>query len=323
MLLRDVLPLVLLATTFGCDAEPTRSAAASPPAVSTASTATASASAPALQSASLPTPAASASAVVVAPATPARRCPEGEVYVPPTPPEGFTLRGGDESNNTKRGLKPRAAHTVVLTKGFCMDATEVTVKAFRECVDAGACPVPRKYGLNSNYPDRLDHPINKSEWRVALGYCKFRGKTLPTEAQWEWAATGGDGRMWAWGNTKPTCELANYSPGARTGPATPEGCEKGGGTSPVASHPGGDRIWPDGRIHDLSGNVWEWCFDNYAAFENEREVDPVHMTNEAGMHVVRGGGWNRSDVGIRVDYRGGAVVDYKVPGLGFRCVRDP
>jgi formylglycine-generating enzyme required for sulfatase activity len=243
-------------------------------------------------------------------------CPDGEVYVPATGKDGFTLGAGI------RGGKIDAPHRVVLTKPFCMDATEVTVEAYDQCVKADECEKPRLWGMWRNYPTRRKHPVNKVSWKQGKAYCESRKQSLPTEAQWEWAATGGDGRKWAWGNEKPTCELTDYVPAVLRTPSSDDGCN-GGGTSEVATHPKGDRIWPDGHIHDLSGNLWEWCLDNYEAWKVVDEVDPLHLNYPEGVHVVRGGGWNRSARGIRTHYRGGAVVNYQVPGLGFRCVRNP
>jgi formylglycine-generating enzyme required for sulfatase activity len=243
------------------------------------------------------------------------QCPAGEVYIPATGPGGFTMGAGMRSQDLP--------HKVVLTKPFCMDATEVTVGAYKECVDAGKCEPPRLWGKWISYPTLTDHPVNKVHWRHARAYCDFRAKTLPTEAQWEWAASGGDGRKWAWGDDPPTCEHADYTAGELRSPSSDDGCH-GGGSSPVATHPKGDTIWPGGRLHDMSGNVWEWCLDNYQPWRrSEDAVDPLFQNNENGNHVVRGGGWNRSDVGIRVQFRASAVVDYQVPGLGFRCVRNP
>jgi formylglycine-generating enzyme required for sulfatase activity len=242
-------------------------------------------------------------------------CPAGEVYIPPTGPKGFVMGAGMRSADVP--------HNVVLTRPFCMDATEVTVKAYKECVDAGKCEPPRLWGKWISYPTLTDHPVNKVHWRHAMAYCAWRNQTLPTEAQWEWAASGGDGRMWAWGNEHPTCEHADYTAGELRTPSSDDGCH-GGGSSPVGAHPKGDTIWPSGRLHDMSGNVWEWCLDNYQPWRRKEDaVDPLFKNNENGNHVVRGGGWNRSDVGIRVQFRASSVVDYQVPGLGFRCVRNP
>jgi formylglycine-generating enzyme required for sulfatase activity len=92
----------------------------------------------------------------------------------------------------------------------------------------------------------------------------------------------------------------------------------------VGTHRKGDKVWPAGPIYDLAGNVWEWVIDSYVpyAYGVEQDVDPVHEDRNAGNRVVRGGGWNRSGRGIQSAFRGGAVMTYKVPGLGFRCVRN-
>ena len=243
-------------------------------------------------------------------------CPDGEVYVPATGTKGFQLGDG------VKGSQVDKPHTVVLTTPFCMDATEVTVGAYKACVDAGKCEQPRIWGQWINYPKAVDHPVNKVHYDHAQTYCTQRGQSLPTEAQWEWAATGGDGRKWAWGNELPTCEHADFTPGILHGPASDDGCN-GGGTSPVGSHPKGAKRGPAGNIHDLTGNVGEWCLDNYRPYKSDRQVDPLPLDYPRGAHVVRGGGWNRSHRGVRAQFRGGAPVDYHVPGLGFRCVRNP
>ncbi|MCA9623080.1 MAG: formylglycine-generating enzyme family protein [Myxococcales bacterium] len=240
-------------------------------------------------------------------------CPEGEIYIPATGPAGFEM--GDDGKQAKK-------HRVILTKPFCIDATEVTVKAYEVCVKAGKCEEPRRWGMWINYPTQQDHPVNKVHWKHAKAYCEFREQSLPSEAQWVWAARGDTDHGWAWGNEEPTCEHADFVPGELRSGSSDDGCH-GGGTSPVGSHPKGDRVWPSGHIHDLSGNVWEWCLDNFLPFKGEDETDPVHLDAENNAHVVRGGGWNRSARGIRVDFRGGSPVDYQVPGLGFRCVRNP
>src|SRR5262249_14013154 len=154
----------------------------------------------------------------------------------------------------------------------------------------------------------------------ATTYCEHIGKSLPTEAQWEWAATGGDGRTWPWGDEPPTCEHADFTAGILVSPGGDMGCH-GGGTSRVGSHPAGDKTWPGGAIHDLAGNVWEWCLDAYLPYPTQSETDPVRR-GTTGNRVIRGGGWNRSARGLVSSFRGAAIVTYQVPALGFRCVRN-
>jgi formylglycine-generating enzyme required for sulfatase activity len=256
-------------------------------------------------------------------------CPEGEVYIPPTGPEGFRMGtgatrfgfGSRKSGDTGHGLAD-APHTVVLTRPFCIDATEVTVAAMIECVRDRGCPAPSVLDRWATYPKKPTYPVNMADWTKAKAFCDKNGKSLPTEAQWEWAASGGDGRKWPWGDEAPTCARADYTAASLETPGGDSGCH-GGGPSPVGAHPDGDRILPTGRIHDLAGNVWEWCLDNYEPYPTSKQVDPLVLRGAGGNHVVRGGGWNRSHKGITTWFRGAAIVTYQVPGLGFRCVRNP
>lgn len=250
-------------------------------------------------------------------------CPAGEVYIPATGAEGFTMGRG------KHGQRD-TPHQVVLTRPFCMDETEVTSGAYGSCVESGTCAEPYKWDTWASWPRYPNQPVNMVNWHKAKTYCESVGKSLPTEAQWEWAATGGDGRLWPWGNEPPTCAngLADFTPGGapKSSPGGDVGCH-GGGPSDVKAHPKGAKDWPAGKLYDLGGNVWEWTLDLALPFSSEKQVDPV-VTEVPGkpytdVHTIRGGGWNRSDLGITTWFRGEATGRYQVPGLGFRCVRNP
>jgi len=256
-------------------------------------------------------------------------CPATEVYIPPTGPKGFRMGKGLSaygfgprgSGNPGRG-RADEPHNVVLTKPFCMDENEVTAGQMKKCVDEKGCTAPRRTDRWVTYPDKPDYPVNLVDWPMSKYYCEQYGKSLPTEAQWEWAATGGDGRTWPWGEEEPSCEHADFTKAILISPGGDSGCH-GGGPSAVGTHRKGDRIWPSGAIHDLGGNVWEWVLDSYIPYSGKDEVDPLHDKPAIGTRVVRGGGWNRSGRGIMAAFRGGAISSYKVPGLGFRCVRNP
>lgn len=253
-------------------------------------------------------------------------CPEGMVYIPPTSPEGFVLgknymQGPDgPRKDFGKGHQSNTdiPHRVILTQPFCIDELETTVAEWKWCMKEHGCRRPDLEHRFVTWPDHDDHPVNTVSFKDARYYCYLKGKTLPTEAQWEWAATGGDGRTYPWGDEPASCERADYVPGVLGHPAGDAGC-RGGGPSPVGSHPKGDKIWPDGAIHDLAGNVWEWCLDNYEPYPQKTLTDPLVWRAEDLPHVVRGGGWNRSHQGIKAAFRGAAVVGYRVPGLGFRC----
>jgi len=255
-------------------------------------------------------------------------CPTGEIYVPPTPPEGFKMGKGlstygygpRKSGNGGKGLAD-APHKVILTKPFCMDQNEVTAAQMKKCVEEKGCTAPKRTDQWVTYPDKPDYPVNLVDWPMSKYYCEHNEKSLPTEAQWEWAATGGDGRSWPWGEEEPDCERADFTKDILVSPGGDSGCH-GGGPSKVGTHTKGDKIWPAGPIHDLAGNVWEWVLDSYVPFTGKDEVDPVHLQANIGTRVIRGGGWNRSGRGILAAFRGGAITTYKVPGLGFRCVRN-
>jgi formylglycine-generating enzyme required for sulfatase activity len=228
--------------------------------------------------------------------------------------------GSRASGNGGHGVAD-SPHKVVLTKPFCMDETEVTSGAYRKCVEEKGCKLPVKPDRWSTYKDKPDYPINMVDWYMGKYYCEQIEKSLPSEAQWEWAATGTDGRSWPWGNEDPDCEHADFTQAILISPGGDSGCH-GGGPSKVGTHLKGDKVWPSGAIHDLGGNVWEWTLDTYEPYQGGPEIDPVHNNRNMGNRVVRGGGWNRSGKGIMTSFRGGAVITYKVPGLGFRCIRN-
>lgn len=249
-------------------------------------------------------------------------CPAGEVYIPRTSPEGFTMgRGRLKGKDTP--------HQVVLTKPFCMDETEVTAGAYAKCVEAGRCVEPYKWDPWASYPRFPDQPVNLVSLDKAISYCAWKGKRIPTEAQWEWAASGGEQIEWPWGNEEPTCEnqLMDFTPfGApKSAPGGDVGC-RGGGASDVKSFPAGARVWPTGKLYDMAGNVWEWTRDMAVPYPAHKRVDP-EVTEIPGkpdntVYTIRGGGWNRSAVGCTVWFRAEATRNYQVPGLGFRCVRE-
>ncbi len=289
--------------------EPVASAVASGPAGSAS---------PAASASGVTAPVAGATAAGGDTGVPGLVCdPATEVAIPPTPADGFSMGRGD------RGESDRP-HRVVLTRGFCLDKTEVTVRAYKACVDAGKCALPHLADQFATYPRFPDHPVNMVNWGKARAYCAWAGKRLPTEAEWEWAATGPDGTKYPWGNEpEPECGvgLADFTPlgATKVHPGGDVGCF-GGGPSAVGTHPRGAKHWPGGDLFDLAGNVWEWVEDSYEPYPSEPQRDPL-VRRETANHALRGGGWNRPKRALQGWFRGSAVYTYQVPGLGFRCAR--
>jgi formylglycine-generating enzyme required for sulfatase activity len=138
-------------------------------------------------------------------------------------------------------------------------------------------------------------------WNEAMAYAAWLGGSLPTEAQWEFAARGENGREYPWGDAPPTRGRANYDSTA---------------TAPVGSFPAG--ATPEG-VQDLAGNVWEWCRDWWDRYPQEEFADPPGPGS--GLYrVVRGGSFAEHASNLRSAARGSLPPGYGRDLLGFRVV---
>jgi formylglycine-generating enzyme required for sulfatase activity len=191
-------------------------------------------------------------------------------------------------------------HQVTLD-GYWIDRTEVTNAQYRRCVEAGACAQAGCMGDSSYNADA--QPVVCVSWEDAAAYCGWAGARLPTEAEWEKAARGTEGRTYPWGDEAPDCGRANYS-----------GCE--GRPSGVGSHPGGASPY---GVLDMAGNVWEWVSDWYDGSYYGRSPAGNPQGPESGQYrVLRGGScYNVSDF-VRSAYRGGYIPGDRCD-VGFRC----
>lgn len=196
---------------------------------------------------------------------------------------------------------------------FAIDRFAVSVAQYRRCMQASACSPPDHEKLcNLDVPERESHPINCVSWDQATAYCRWAGKRLPTEAEWEKAARGTDGRVFPWGNQEPHCNLANFALGNE------RYCRSQ--TVPVSDY--AHAASPYGAVQ-MSGNVFQWVSDwhdrEYYAVSPERNpTGPL-----VGKHrVVRGGSWFSPAVDLRVTMRGLLPSAVRLNYVGFRCAKN-
>lgn len=214
----------------------------------------------------------------------------------------------------------------VSVKPFALDATEVTVAAYGECVRAGRCTAaaatvswqPIRKGdrarwapfCNQDRADRADHPVNCVDWRQAGAYCAWLGKRLPTEEEWEWAARNGrDDTAYPWGDTPPAGRPCWGGAGSEEGPG-PEG-----GTCVVGSRPEDASV---AGVKDLGGGVSEWT-SSQAVVGTDSEG-----RNGTAVKVIRGGSWAERDPRqVTSASRAADLPGRRDPRIGFRCASDP
>ncbi len=183
-------------------------------------------------------------------------------------------------------------------------------------------------GPKSNIVKKMSHPVVQVAWDDAMAYAKWAGKTLPTEAQYEFAARGGKiGAEYSWGNEPPNTKRPQANIWQGRFPIKNDNTDGFASTSPVGS------FKPNGYgLFDIGGNVWEWCLDWYRpdSYAHSEKVNPKGPKNsydpdEPNMpkHVVRGGSFLCADCyckGYRITARMKSSADTGLCHTGFRCV---
>ena len=250
-------------------------------------------------------------------------------------PSGSFQMGCMEAVDSNCEDKENPAHNIDWLPDFFIDTYEVTAGEYKECVDAEAC-VYYGGGTSTSTFDKSgkeNHPINYVTWEEASSYCNWKGKDLPTEAQWEKAAKGPNSFKYPWGNSpEPSCNYALIHDLALIDNVFQDpGCGENG-TQPVGTYPNG--VSPYGA-HDMLGSVWEivsTLLMDYPIVENDGRDDLSCQTSCS--IVIRGGGWKTANKHyLRNSYRdpwvteringpnGELLADPYSSVVGFRCVK--
>ena len=227
------------------------------------------------------------------------------VYVP-----GGTFPMGSTEDDPGALGDEMPPHLVTLDS-FWIDQTEVNNAQFVRFLNEhfhggekhiGTIALDRGYAQITQEGDRyvttqssLEKPVLMVTWHGAVAYCEWAGSRLPTEAEWEYAARGPEGRLYPWGDAPPSCDLANYGD-----------CNRA--AAPVGSRPAG-ASWC-GAL-DMAGNAWEWVSDWFGPYSTRPQEDPTGPVT-GDFPVLRGGGWHSPGWELRAAYR-----QHEVARTGF------
>jgi len=222
-------------------------------------------------------------------------------------PAGKFIMGSNDGNYDESPKRE------VYIDAFYIDKYPVTNAEYKKFIDETGYKAPylgyswsQKYDWqNGMYPEgKGDCPVVLVSWDDAVAYCKWAGKRLPTEAEWEKAARGTDGRVWPWGNEWDPEKLA---------------CWGVGDIQPVGKYKGGKSPY---GCFDMAGNVWEWTADWY----NDKYYQVAPAKNPQGPEeglerVLKGGAWIHSRFSVRCAMRFHKPPAYCDNYIGFRCAK--
>ena len=230
----------------------------------------------------------------------------GDTWTRPTDGMGMSyIPAGEFEMGSEDGeANAQPIHAVYLD-AFWMDQTEVTNAMYAECVFNGRCESPSDTTYLDD-PAYANHPVVYVTWQDAQNYCERVGGRLPTEAEWEKAARGIDGRTYPWGEGV-SCLNSNF-----------RDCV--GMTTVVGTYQNGKSPY---GLYDMAGNVWEWVKDKYneTYYANSPSLNPVETANSADSRVVRSGSWNNHIDQTRSWERNFYVPEFYDNDIGFRCAR--
>ena len=226
--------------------------------------------------------------------------------IPPSAAEAamIVIPAGEFTMGSEHGVE-RPPHTVFVDT-FEMDQFEVTNQDFEKFVaKTGYVTDAEKAGDTSWRfwaKGKPNHPVVKVSWNDAQSFCQWAGKRLPTEAEWEKAARGTDGRIYPWGNNWDANRVNAKESGYRA-------------TTIVGSFPAGASPY---GVMDMAGNVAEWTSDWYKAYPGSDFSSPYFGEK---YRVIRGGGWFSDQELVRTTERSASSEELRNDDVGFRCAR--
>lgn len=228
---------------------------------------------------------------------------------------------GDFTMGSNNGLGNERPEHKVWLDSFYIDQFEVTISRYAKFLKESGHPAPPLWDEDS-VTTAGDRPAVGLTWLDAETYCKWAGKRFPTEAEWEKAARGTDGRTYPWGNMQPFVDIANYNRGQWVSYAiTLNPVETVGGMSVRHGTKGGGQS-PYGAFQ-MAGNAAEWVADRYDRefYQKSPARNPKGPT-EGERRVIRGGSWSDVPAGVRSTARVSADPDFRDLTLGVRCAMD-
>ncbi len=213
------------------------------------------------------------------------------------------IHGGYFVMGDNKGEKNERPETKIYVRAFYIDIYEVTNKQYK---------LFNNEFENSSSIDCDLCPASGVIWEEAESYCKWAGKRLPGEAEWEKAARGTQKLIWPWGNL-PKKDKANITKNAKYY----NGKENYIGPYPVGSFPQGASIF---GVFDMAGNAWEWTASPYTPYDGKPGPDIRY--NKKEYRVLRGGSWKNLLENSRTTLRHPVPADTELSQIGFRCAKD-
>jgi serine/threonine-protein kinase len=215
---------------------------------------------------------------------------------------------------------PEVPMHIVTLDGYWIDKYEVTNGRYALCVADGGCSAPWVNFSNTREeyygnPEFVNYPVIMVDWWQSSAFCEWAGGRLPTEAEWEKAARGTDGRKYPWGNNPISGDKVNFCdkncPREHANPGFDDGYAD---TAPVGSYPNGASPY---GVMDMAGNVWEWTSSIPKPYPYEpdgsREIEYIYE------YIWRGGPWSNGTWWVRSTLRYKSLAKYWYENLGFRC----